>query len=284
MKKFLGIICLLYSGIVLYVWAFDKIKLFLAPQMSVYLKLSSIPLLLIGLVLCLNSKFKYKFKITDLVLLLPLVMLICAGNGNLTGDFAKNRITNYNNIAKANIKRESKKKNANTIERKKENESTKKDNITKNDVAGEYDFSSPYFDIIDANYNDLSNYITYYYNRVSKFVGKTIRVKGMAIKDLQMYSDDYFMIGKLSISCCAADASYSGFIVKYDQSKIKKGGWYQVEGVLEQGTNISGEETIIIKAINIKEISSKGEEQYVYPCYSYDEGNCEAVKKYDLGY
>lgn len=37
-----------------------------------------------------------------------------------------------------------------------------------------------------------------------------------------------------------------------------------------------------IKVINIKEISSKDEEQYVYPCYAYDSGSCEAISKYDL--
>lgn len=274
MKKFLGIICFLYSGIVLYVWIFDKIKLFLAPQMSIYLKLSFLPLLLIGLVLLLNSKVEYKFKISDFVLILPIVMLICVGNGNLSGDFAKNRINNYNNI----------KKDINNVNIKDDSKSTKKEDEVKSDLDASYDFSKPYFEIIDANYNDLSNYITYYYEIGSKYIGKTIRVRGMAIKDLQMYNDDYFMIGKLSISCCAADASYSGFIVKYDTTKITKDEWYQIEGVLEKGVNEAGKDSVVIKAINVKKIKKDNEEQYVYPCYSYDEGKCEAVKKYNLGY
>ncbi len=39
-----------------------------------------------------------------------------------------------------------------------------------------------------------------------------------------------------------------------------------------------------IEVINIKDISSKGEEQYVYPCYVYDNDSCGALSKYDLEY
>ena len=40
MKKFLGIICLLYSGIIGYIWFNNKLKFFLAPNMQVYIKIS----------------------------------------------------------------------------------------------------------------------------------------------------------------------------------------------------------------------------------------------------
>ena len=50
-KRFLGIICLLYSGIIGYVWFSDKLKNYLAPQMQIYIKIAIIPLLIIGLVM-----------------------------------------------------------------------------------------------------------------------------------------------------------------------------------------------------------------------------------------
>jgi hypothetical protein len=37
-KRYLGIICLLYSGLFGYVIFFDKLKNFLAPQMQIYIK------------------------------------------------------------------------------------------------------------------------------------------------------------------------------------------------------------------------------------------------------
>ncbi len=37
-----------------------------------------------------------------------------------------------------------------------------------------------------------------------------------------------------------------------------------------------------IKVIYLEQIDSSKEEQYIYPCYAYDDGKCEAVSKYDL--
>ena len=96
--------------------------------------------------------------------------------------------------------------------------------------------------------------------------------------------DGYFAIGKYAISCCAADAGFTGFIAKYDNSKITADKWYEVEGILEKGKDKEGYDIMYIKVINSKEISSKGEEQYVYPCYAYDDGSCEAMSKYNLEY
>ena len=39
-----------------------------------------------------------------------------------------------------------------------------------------------------------------------------------------------------------------------------------------------------INVINMKEISPKNEEQYVYPCYSNDNDSCEELEKYKLEY
>ena len=65
-------------------------------------------------------------------------------------------------------------------------------------------------------------------------IGKTIRVKGFVLKDNQYIPDGYFAIGKYEISCCAADATFTGFIAKYDKSNIKKNKWYEIEGVLDK--------------------------------------------------
>lgn len=39
-----------------------------------------------------------------------------------------------------------------------------------------------------------------------------------------------------------------------------------------------------IRIINLKEIDAKEENQYVYPCYAYDNGLCAETKKYNLEY
>lgn len=277
-KRYLGLICLLYSGIFGYVVIFDKLKLFLAPGMQIYIKLSIVPMLLIGFVMLFNNKVYYKFKISDIVLILPLILLIFSGDGRLTASFASNRIKNINT--------ENRTKSKEKVEDKKEKIIELQKNEEKKEIREEqnktYDFSNPYFDINDASYNELSNYITYA-SKADKFEGQTIRVRGFALKQATYLPDEYFAIGKYAISCCAADAEFTGFVAQYDNSKIIENKWYEVEGILEKGKDKEGYDIMYIKVINIKEISSK-EEQYVYPCYAYDDGSCEEISKYNLEY
>ncbi|MCR4580979.1 MAG: TIGR03943 family protein [Bacilli bacterium] len=290
-KKYLGIICLLYSGIFGYVVFFDKLKNFLAPQMQIYIKLSIIPMLIIGIVMLFNNKVNYKFKASDLVLILPLVLLILSGDGRLTASFASNRTMNFNteNRTKAEVKEKSKE------ESKKETVAVTKPAVIKEEKQEEikpivveeqkptYDFTNPYFNVIDETYSDLANYLTFA-SKADKYQGKTIKVKGFVLKEMALLTSEYFALGKYNISCCAADAEFTGFIVKYDRNKVKENGWYEIEGILEKGVDSEGYNIMYINVVNIKEVDAKSEEQYVYPCYAYDEGLCAATAKYNLEY
>lgn len=58
----------------------------------------------------------------------------------------------------------------------------------------------------------------------------------------------------------------------------------KLKGILEKGKDKDGYDIMYIDVKNVKEIDSKSEEQYVYPCYAYDDGVCEDMEKYDLEY
>ena len=269
-KRFLGLVCILYSLMFSYVVFFNKLKNFLAPQMHIYIKLSIIPLFYIGLVLIFNKKVSYKFKFSDLILLLPLLMLLFAGDGRLTSSFAQNRTMTYKSEKRVKVEE--------TIEKKEEikEETTKVTTTQKQE-----EIFIPDIEIIDANYNSLSQNITFDTDEYKqKFIGKKIRVKGFIMTDNQFLSSEFISIGKYGVSCCIADAEYTGFVLKYDKNKIKNNSWHEVEGILESGKDLEGYEILYIRVINIKEIDSKGEEMYAYPCYSYDDGECYAVQKY----
>lgn len=270
MKRYLGFICLLYSAIFGYIVVFDKLKLFLAPTMQIYIKLSIIPLLLIGLIMLFNNKVHYKFKISDLILLLPVILLILAGDGRLTASFASNRTINLN------------KNNSINKVTNKQNEDNSKEKLKEEDTSIKNNNFDAYFDIVDESY-EVASYLTYS-PKADKYEGKTIRVRGFAIKKADFLPDGYFAIGKYAISCCAADAEFNGFISKYDNNKIKVNQWYEVEGVLRKGKDRDKNDTMYIEVINIKEIDSKREEQYFYPCYSYGDGSCTELLKYNLEY
>ena len=261
MKKFLGIICLIYSGIIAYVWIFNEMKNFLAPTMQIYLKVSLFPLVVIGLVLYFEEHIHYKFKVTDIILFLPIIMFVFAGNGRLSASFATNRMNFSNKVSS-----------------KKVDEYSSDD---KNINIKDYDFTNPDFEIVDENYYELANYLTFLVD-ANKYEGKTVRVRGMASKVGEYISGNYIGIGKYGITCCAADAGFVGFLVKLDNNNIKVNHWYEVEGVLTKTKDNAGYEVLVLTLAGVKEIDAKSEEQYVYSCYTYGDGTCSEVDKYNL--
>ena len=279
-KRFLGIICLIYTIMLSYLYLTNQLKNFLAPSLQIYVKLSIIPLLLISLVLCLNNKIEYKFKLSDIVLLLPIVMLLLAGDGRLTTAFAGNRVlsTSSNKPKEKEVVKEEVLQEEVEIEQETQEQPTQEEIPTDN-----IDFTNPYFNVIDESYDGLANYITYEPN-AKKYVGKTIKVRGFALTEAPFLKEGYFAIGKYSITCCVADAAFIGFIAKYDITKIKKDTWYEIEGVLYQDKDKTNTDIVAVKVINIKEIDGTKEEQYVYPCYAYDNGSCKEIQKYHLEY
>ena len=264
-KKFLGLICLLYAGIILFVNHYNILRNFLAPQMQIYLKCSVPILILMALIIFYSDKFHYHFKVTDLVLILPLIMLIMAGDGRLSTAFASNRTSN--------IKIEKKSSTSKKVAKK----ADKKIN------EDELDFTNVDFDVEDETYLDLANYLTYN-NKAEAYIGKTIRVRGFTINETDYLPDGLYGLGKYGVSCCVADAGYMGFILKANGHKIKGSTWYEVEGYLERHSDLSNHDIFPITVVNIKEIDGKNEEEYVYPCYQYGDGSCSKMKEYDLKY
>lgn len=262
MKKILGIICLIYDAIILYIIITNSLKNFLAPNMQIYIKISVIPLFIISIYLLTNKDKHLHFKLSDLILLLPVIMIILSGNGRLTETLATNKMIKIDNIPPIDTK---------TINSDETNDKNEKSVAKINEID---------FDIKDETYEYLANYFTTK-EKALKYENKTIKVKGFVVMNSFMPAG-YFAIGKYSISCCAADATYAGYIAKYDINNIKENNWYEIEGILKRVSWPSGNDILVIDAVNVKEISSSEEEQYVYPCYSYDDGTCKDLMKYDL--
>lgn len=259
MKRFLGIVCLIYDSIIIYTIITDKLKYFLSQTLQIYIKLSIVPLLILALILLLNKNISYKFKKSDLILLLPLLMIFLCGNAKFEVSLANNRILNNNSMV--------------------EEEVDIQEEIELDNKYVDIDFTNVDFDIVDEAYSYLTNYfLTTKY--ASNHIGQTIRYRGFVVNS-KYVPKGYFAIGKYEISCCAADASLVGFISKYNKT-LTDGKWVEVEGVL-QNTKYNGKDIVVVDIINIKEIDDQNEELYVYPCYSYDdEGSCKAIMNYTL--
>jgi putative membrane protein len=265
-KRFIPIVSIIYGVLLIYLFMSGKLSSFLAPNMHIYFYLSIVPLIIIGLVTVIKAP-KIKFKITDLILLLPIIMLLLAGDGTLTSSFAKSRMNN-NNVNKTKTAEKSK------TEEKKEEEPT----IDKE----KYDFSNVYFDVIDSTYQGLSNYLTYT-SGARIYSGKTIRVTGFIIKNESYLRDNLVAIGRYGITCCAADAEFAGFMVNIDATKVKENEWYTIEGVLKEDLDGEGYDILSIEVINIKK-ASKPKDTYVYMCNEYGKGDCSDLQKYEFIY
>ena len=259
-KYFLGFVCFLYCVLITTVFIKGQMGHYLAPNMEKYLYVVVPCLLIIGIVL-MFSKEKEAFDYKDIILFLPLAMLFLAGDGNLTIAHATNRSSSFNSI--------------------KDNEVISVEKEVFDESYSEYDFSNVDFEVVDESYSGLSDAIMYSRNP-EKLVGRTIRLRGFTMKNHSFIPDGTIGIGKYLISCCAADASFVGFLVVGDISSLKNNTWYEIEGVLEMGKDSYGQTILLIRLVHSKAISSKGEEQYVYPCYSYGNGKCSEVTKYNF--
>ena len=56
-----------------------------------------------------------------------------------------------------------------------------------------------------------------------------------------------------------------------------------MESVFDKIKDNDGNNTLVINVINIKEMDGSKEEQYAYPCYSYDDGSCSVLNNYYFG-
>ena len=189
MKRFLGLVCFIYGILIIYIIYNDLLKNFLAPNMQIYIKLMILPLLIMGLVMLFKSDISYKFKISDIILLLPILMLVLSGDARLSTSLATNK------MMKVDTSRE-------VVEE-----------VKKVEVKNDYDFTNVDFDVVDASYVDISNYLSFAPS-AKKYIGKTIRVRGFILNDDNIIPSGYKALGKYNITCCAADALFVGFYIK----------------------------------------------------------------------
>ena len=148
-NKYLGIICLIYSSLIGYVWSKGILKNFISPSMQIYIKTSLFALIIIGIsLLFINSKSK--FKVSDLILLLPVMLLILSGDGNLSMSFATNRISSYSS---GQVKQEKVKE-----ENKEEKKEIIKIDASEKQPEETYDFTNVNYNVVDSSYSFLVSY------------------------------------------------------------------------------------------------------------------------------
>ena len=259
MKKYIGYVSIYYSFIIGYIYISGNLDNYIVPNMQINCILAAIFLLISGLVLLKKDHIHYEFKKTDILLLIPLIFLFIAKDGQLNASIVKSKASKMG--PSSQVVRKSKPKY--TID---------------TDPGTGIDF-----DVVDESYITLSSDITYN-AKMETIKGKTIRVRGMAIKKDSYLPKGYFAIGKMLTSCCTADSGFGGFIAKYNLNKIKEDHWYEIIGIIDETTDKYDQQIGYINVTSIKEINRKKEKLYAYQCDNYGSNACDILKTYDYEY
>ena len=93
--------------------------------------------------------------------------------------------------------------------------------------------------------------------------GEEADVVGFVYRDPR-FSDDQFMVGRFTITCCVADALAVGLVVEADSaSEFPSDSWVRITGTFDQGT-LDGEALPVLFAETITPVQQP-EQPYLYP-------------------
>jgi putative membrane protein len=121
--------------------------------------------------------------------------------------------------------------------------------------------------VIRVEESRYMEYLTMFDLFLEQFQGKKVEISGFVYRDDTMAADQ-FVVGRLAVECCSADASPYGVMVKYAEAKrFANNAWVRVTGVVEKSKREDFEVLTlrVVDAVSIPEPKN----QYVYPNYDF---------------
>lgn len=87
---------------------------------------------------------------------------------------------------------------------------------------------------IDMTSGNFMNFYENIYGKPYEYVGRTINMKGFIYKQNGLNKDE-FILSRILVSCCTADAQLAGLLCDYSKAEVlTEGTWVNIEGILEQ--------------------------------------------------
>ncbi len=128
-----------------------------------------------------------------------------------------------------------------------------------------FNTSGDFIEITKENYYFIVNDI---YSAPEKFAGKRISIDGFVYKSKKLKQKE-FVIARLIIYCCAADAGIGGLIADAGgiNDNFRKNEWLRVEGVLALENKGGEKPAPVLKLESFKRIPAD-KEPYIYPVYN----------------
>lgn len=229
-----------------YLISTKKLYLFIHPRMTIYIYFSLFIFIILS-ILQARKIFNVKegnIKAASTIFLLPLVLVYIVNPQGLNGEIASQKGYSTNSYAVAS--------------------GTTTTIASKSDGSGDSGIQGNIIKPNEQNYSDVVNEIMY---NANKYKGKKITLGGFVYKD-ETFPKDIFVVGRMLIICCAADAELTGLAVKMDNCTLQNDQWVEVTGFIDVMPNFDTEDTDnkiipVIKVANVKPIA-KPSNPYIY--------------------
>lgn len=203
-----------------------EIRMFINPNMNKYVVFASVSLLILGIFQIpkiLNTP-EGKPKFGSLIFAIPVIIGVLVNPIGLTQGITEAKGVNFTQDSTP--------------------ESTKKvKNSTPSTSSGEIIMN-------DKNYFDFLNAIS---DEPNKFKNYKINLTGFVYKD-ENIKDGRFVIARMLMICCAADAQTVGLLCDYKGEDFDKGTWVQITGILDTTDSYANKQDSLIPLIRVQSI------------------------------
>lgn len=234
------VVLLLFSLLFFYLFKTEKILLFINPQTLIYTKFAFvflIVLLLFQLTKIYNPKNRGKIGFSFLLLLLPVILGFTLASKGITYEAASKNGVNYRDNSSYGIK-----------------------------IDAKALLSEEELTFTDENYYD---YISEISKTPNKFKGKRVTIEGFVYREAG-FNKDEFVVSRMFMSSCAADAQVVGVFSKYSEAyKLKNSDYVRVIGTLDytQYQDKTAKKSSILPLIQVKEVVpiDNPKNEYIYP-------------------
>ena len=121
-----------------------------------------------------------------------------------------------------------------------------------------YDLNQP---VIELNDEGFAVWYLDSLDHIDRYVGKTVQFVGQILKP-KSFPSDYFVPGRLAMTCCADDMAFLGFACEYDKaSELKEKSWVKVTASItnEYWSDYNGEGPVL-HAVKVEATKAPKEE------------------------
>lgn len=248
-KIFKRLIILSYAIIMLFVVLSGLIGKFVHPRMIPYIIICGIVLLVFLIVDIFNKKVvsHNTFNKSDIIYIFPIILIFFINNGNLSANVINNKGINVGEKTTQDVQNDDYNKAMELAKEMDEAETEKETAEIRNIVINDSNYIETLIDMSD---------------NLDSYVGSEVSINGFIYRDDTM-SSNQFVIGRLAITCCAADAQLFGYLCKYDDwNKLKDNEWFNIKAKIET-TVMDG---MKLPYFNVQEVNmiDKPKDEYIY--------------------